>query len=104
MRTFGRRLELVPSPGTLASAAASPQPAALPASPGIFVALPSSGGHSPAPPVVAAPGTTAAEMAAPLLRLRAQVLDRIDPVAASELSKELLREQIGIIVHDLADR
>jgi pilus assembly protein CpaF len=102
MRTFGRRPELAPSPAAVAAAIASAQPAASPAGSGIFVALPSSGGQSPAP--AAAPGTTAAELAAPLLRLRAQVLDRIDPVAASELSKELLREQIGIIVHDLADR
>lgn len=47
-------------------------------------------------------GTTAES--APLLRLRAQVLERVDAVMAGELSVEQLREQIGAIVHELADR
>jgi len=42
--------------------------------------------------------------AAPLQRLRVQVLERIDPVIAAELPAPALRAQLESLVHDLADR
>ncbi|KAA2211307.1 CpaF family protein [Teichococcus oryzae] len=41
---------------------------------------------------------------APLLRLRSQVMDRVDPVVAAELSAPALRSQLEAIVHEVADR
>ena len=83
MTTFGRRLHLVSSPG----AEEAPPSVATPAPTIYLPSLPE----------------TQAE-AASLVRLRAQVLDRVDAVAAGALPTEQLREQIGGIVHELADR
>jgi pilus assembly protein CpaF len=41
---------------------------------------------------------------ATLLRIRQQVLDRIDPVSAASLTPQQLREELGSLVHELADR
>ncbi|MBI0539270.1 CpaF family protein [Roseomonas sp. KE2513] len=45
-----------------------------------------------------------ATRAAPLSRLRTQVLDRVDPVVAAELPASVLRSQLEALVHELAGR
>lgn len=41
---------------------------------------------------------------APLLRLRAQVMERVDPAVAAELPAPALRSQLEALVHEIADR
>ena len=102
MRTFGRRLQLAPSPDDIAAAGEALPPAATPILSATYVPVPAARQLEVASP--RAPAGVAAEPVATVLRLRAQILDRIDPVAAGELSTGQLREQIGNIVHELADR
>jgi len=93
--TFGRRLQVIPPAGATNDTAAGRAGAA--ASTDLVI-----------PPRVeegAGPASARSETAsATLLRLRQQVLDRIDPVGAGSLSPEQLREEIGAIIHELADR
>ncbi|HWX50009.1 MAG TPA: CpaF family protein [Roseomonas sp.] len=58
-----------------------------------------------APPLAsAAPVNPAPPREAPLLRLRSQVMERVDPVLAAELPAPALRSQLEAIVHEVADR
>ncbi|MDJ0391277.1 CpaF family protein [Roseomonas sp. E05] len=58
-----------------------------------------------APPLAsAAPVNPAPSREVPLLRLRSQVMERVDPVVAAELSAPALRSQLEAIVHEVADR
>jgi pilus assembly protein CpaF len=103
MRTFGRRLEVVPSPIPIGATAANrvphPHPVRVelvqpdPVQPGADLAK--SGQESAASNM--AGGVS-------LQRLRLQVLQRIDAVIAGSLPIDELRTQIGGIVHELADR
>ncbi|PZW48412.1 pilus assembly protein CpaF [Humitalea rosea] len=63
------------------------------------------------PPVtataVAAPNaatTNTAAAQAPIQRLRAQVMERVDPVVAADLPAATLRVQLEALVHEIADR
>ncbi|HWL80336.1 MAG TPA: CpaF family protein [Roseomonas sp.] len=58
----------------------------------------------PADPGPAAAPAREAPREAPLLRLRSQVMDRVDPVVAAELPALALRSQLEAIVHEVADR
>ena len=77
-RNFGRRLEIVPEPDPTA-------PAVLPAVPGVRPAV-----------------TSDAEAA--IQRLRLQVMERVDPVVAADLSAPALRAQLESLVHEIANR
>jgi pilus assembly protein CpaF len=55
----------------------------------------------PRPPRASAPDPL---FEGPMARIRAQVLERVDPVVASELPPAQLREQLEALVHELADR
>jgi pilus assembly protein CpaF len=77
-RPFGRRLEVAPEPE------AAPEPAMPPLAP-------------PRP----MPG---AAMPSPIQRLRAQVMERVDPVVAAELPPGALRAQLQTLVHEIANR
>jgi pilus assembly protein CpaF len=77
MRTFGRRTE-------------GPRQPEQPASPRV----------PRAEPEVA----IAAEKARLLARLRGEVMDRIDPGVAAELAPEALRDQLELLVHEVAGR
>jgi pilus assembly protein CpaF len=97
MRTFGRRTESSaiapsgPSAGAVAEDASGPATTALP--------VESSG---PAAVMRAHVPDPLAE--GPMARIRAQVLERVDPVVAAELPPAQLREQLETLVHELADR
>ena len=109
--SFGRRLELVPP-------AAGGHAAGLPAVKGPAVHGSAVQGKVTAPPNAYVPPVASGTIpggaargaasggaaAVQLLRLRAQVLDRVNAVLAGDLSVDQLREQIGAIVHELADR
>ncbi|HEY8612777.1 MAG TPA: ATPase, T2SS/T4P/T4SS family, partial [Roseomonas sp.] len=57
------------------------------------------------PPVALAPDIVLAQPQKPALdRLRQQVLENVDPVAAADLSRTVLRSQLEGLVHELADR
>jgi pilus assembly protein CpaF len=59
----------------------------------------------PATEAPASPGPVReAPREVPLLRLRSQIMDRVDPVAAAELPATALRAQLEAIVHEVADR
>jgi pilus assembly protein CpaF len=67
------------------------------------------GRRAEAPPVPAnepTPGASVRETPreAPLFRLRSQVMDRVDPAVAAELSAPALRAQLEAIVHEVAGR
>ncbi|MGK7864841.1 CpaF family protein [Falsiroseomonas sp. E2-1-a4] len=100
MTGFGRRLHVVPP---LRQGSAT-QPA------GTQGSLPPSTSNEltvPPRPIEADDTATSARSAAAvatLLRLRQHVLERIDPVSAGSLSVEQLREEIGILIHEIADR
>lgn len=49
-------------------------------------------------------GLTASPRPDPLSRLRAQVMDAVDPLAVAELQPEQLRKQLDRLVHELANR
>jgi pilus assembly protein CpaF len=91
MKPFGRRMQVVPpdDTGTL-NAAKGPvrSTSAAPVS---------------AESWAASHGSASSDNGA-LLRLRAQVLDRVDAVAVGELSADQLRAQIGSLVHEIAGR
>ncbi|MBX6740661.1 MAG: CpaF family protein [Acetobacteraceae bacterium] len=99
MTTFGRRHQLAPPLAGSPAAAGTSQSATLPAP---YVPVPAIRPGSPQQRGTAPIGTGADSTS--LLRLRAQVLERVDAVMAAELSVAQLREQIGGIVHELADR
>ena len=77
-RNFGRRREIVAEPDPTA-------PAVLPAVPGVRPAV-----------------TSDAEAA--IQRLRLQVMERVDPVVAADLSAPALRVQLESLVHEIANR
>ncbi len=56
------------------------------------------------PAVLAAPSSSGAVSDAAIRRLRAQVLERVDPLVAGELTGAALRAQLRTLVHDVANR
>lgn len=113
MRPFGRRSApvtvaevepLMPAPAagaptTLVFGHASPAGAPAPAGSGPVIDAvetgPAKGGGG---------GAVAVTNSAPLLRLRAQVMERVDPAVAAELPAPALRAQLEALVHEIADR
>ena len=94
--SFGRRLQVVTPPG---SAGAGGSGAGSSGSASTDLIIPSRGEEGPAPGPARSDAATAT-----LTRLRQQVLERVDPVSAGSLSAEQLREEIGKLIHELADR
>jgi pilus assembly protein CpaF len=94
MRSFGRRIQAVPSEGRV------PPPPIAPRSepsPGIARIVGPLGDTPDAPPVSIIGAAT-------LAALRDKVLERIRPETASMLSDEALRAQLELLVHEVADR
>ena len=91
MRAFGRRQDTVAH----AAPEAVPPPAAAAA---VAAAILEEDLHG-RPPV-----QPSADNRASLLRLRAQVMERVDPAVAAELPAPALRIQLEALVHEIADR
>jgi len=97
MNTFGRRVQIVPPPAD--PDAGLPRAPRTPPAPTDLMIPP----VKTAERVAEAPALSDAAVTT-LLRLREQVLERIDPVSAGALTREQLRQEIGALVHELADR
>jgi pilus assembly protein CpaF len=93
MRPFGRRLEpvLVADSPPLTPRGAAGEAAAA-------AAADEAGGR---PPAAAAAAVLTDR--GPLLRVRAQVMERVDPAVAAELPAAALRAQLEALVHEIAD-
>ncbi len=97
MSTFGRRIQLIPQlPDPDAGMQLAPKPP--PASTDLVIPAVVMRERVTEAPVLSEAAVTT------LLRLREQVLERIDPVSAGALTPDQLREEIGSLVHELADR
>ncbi|MDB5316884.1 MAG: CpaF family protein [Rhodospirillales bacterium] len=94
--TFGRRLQMV-TPAAVGDT--NDQRRAASDSTDLIILPRAKDEAAPEP----APARSEAAVAT-LLRLRKQVLERIDPISAGSLTPELLREEIGALIHELADR
>ncbi len=98
---FGRRTEppqAAPEPKKPASAPA-PAPAAVARTTAVApTRAPAARAPRPEPEV------KVAEKQRMLAKLRAEVMDRIDPAVASELPPESLRRQLEAVVHEVAER
>ncbi len=93
--TFGRRLQVVPLPGSGGTEAVHQGSAST------ELVIPTAPQFEEGP----APTTARSDAAAATLaRLRQQLLERIDPISAGSLSPEQLRDEIGGLIHELADR
>ena len=92
---FGRRTEAPPQASPEPKKPAPPEPAATTA------ALPA---RAPARAPRPEPEVKVAEKQRMLHKLRAEVMDRIDPAVAAELSPEALRKQLETVVHEVAER
>ncbi len=96
---FGRRTE-PPQPSAPKQAVAPAPVAAAPAAttPAVAPARPPVRAPRPEPEV------KVAEKQRMLSKLRAEVMDRIDPAVAAELPAESLRKQLETVVHEVAER
>jgi pilus assembly protein CpaF len=96
MSVFGRRVEPHKPAEPAPAPAPSPAEALVPAHP----AAPRPAPRGPRPE----PEVKIAEKQRMLAKLRTEVMDRIDPAVASELSPDALLRQLEAVVHEVAER